>query len=90
MPTTLKEALKKGKLDEFIKEYEQDAPGDSDCLDIAIKTPARGKSKPAQGTSKIGLEELLKGHQFHKAISSTCGHSAETSSICLGGYVKNI
>ena len=54
MPTTLKEALKKGKLDKFIKEHEQDAPGDADKLDKAIKTPVRGKSKPAQGTSKKG------------------------------------
>jgi len=52
MPTTLKEAIKKGKLKQFIKEHEKDAPGDSDKLDKAIKTPVSGKSKPAPETSK--------------------------------------
>ncbi len=30
--TTLKEARKKGKLDQFIRQYEKDAPGDLDKL----------------------------------------------------------
>ena len=50
--TTLKEAIKKGKLDQFIKEHENDPPGDSDKIEKMIKTPSQGKSKSAQGTSE--------------------------------------
>ena len=33
--TNLKEARRKGKIDEFIREREKDAPGDMDKLDAA-------------------------------------------------------
>jgi len=52
MPTTLKEARQKGKLDEFIKEHSKDPKGDKDKLDKAISSLAQGKSKPTQGTSE--------------------------------------
>ena len=50
--TTLKEAQKKGKLGQFIREHEQDAPGDLAKLDAAIKRPASRISKEAPATSK--------------------------------------
>lgn len=37
--TTLREA-RKGKMNEFLKEHENDPPGDADQLDAAIKTAA--------------------------------------------------
>jgi len=52
MPTTLKEAIKKGKLDEFIKEHEKDEPGDEDKLDQLISPrPAQDSSKSTEETS---------------------------------------
>ena len=50
--TTLKEARRKGKLDQFIREHEKDAPGDLDKLDAAIKRPASGAEKSDQEASK--------------------------------------
>jgi hypothetical protein len=49
--TTLREARKKGKLDQFIREHEKDTPGDLDKLDAAIKRPARGSEKEAPKAS---------------------------------------
>jgi hypothetical protein len=49
--TTLREARKQGKLDQFIKEHEEDAPGDREKLDKAIKRPASQKSKEAPKAS---------------------------------------
>ena len=37
--TTLREA-RKGKMNEFLKEHENDPPGDMDRLDVVIKTSA--------------------------------------------------
>ena len=45
--TTLKEARKKGSLDQFIKEHQKDQKGDKDKFDQAIDTithPERLKS----------------------------------------------
>ncbi len=50
--TTLKEARKKGKLDEFIREHEADPDGDLDKLDAALKRPASQKTKEAPAASK--------------------------------------
>ncbi len=50
--TVLKDARKKGNLDQFIREHEKDAPGDLDRLDAAIKRPASRSSKEAPATSK--------------------------------------
>jgi hypothetical protein len=52
MPTTLKEARQKGKLDEFIKEHEQDSKGDKDKLDKTISSLVQNKSKSTRGTSQ--------------------------------------
>jgi hypothetical protein len=49
--TTLKDAQKKGKLKEFIKEREKNPPGDKVRFDKAIKKISRGKSSKAPGTS---------------------------------------
>lgn len=55
MPTTLREARKKGKIEEFIKEHENDNPGDLDKLDKALKRPLTGKSsKPPKASSRDG------------------------------------
>ena len=35
--TTLREARKKGMLEQFIREHEKDTPGDLDKLDAVIK-----------------------------------------------------
>lgn len=49
--TTLKEARKKGELEKFIKEHEEDAPGDQERLEKTIQK-ALDKSKSTQETSK--------------------------------------
>ena len=49
--TNLKEAKKKGKLEEFIKEHEKDAPCDKERLERTIDCLSQGKSKSTQGTS---------------------------------------
>jgi hypothetical protein len=48
---TLRKALKDGKLKQFIREHEKDAPGDMDKLDSALKRPASEKSKAAPKSS---------------------------------------
>lgn len=50
MPS-LREARDSGKLDQFAKEHEADAPGDEDAFNRALRSMA-GKSKEAPGTSK--------------------------------------
>ena len=49
--TSLKKARDEGKLDEFAKEHEADAPGDEDAFNRALASMA-GKSKEASGASK--------------------------------------
>ena len=49
--TTLRDARKKGKLGQFIREHEKDIPGDLDKLDAAIKRPVRGTGKEAPKAS---------------------------------------
>ena len=48
---TLRKALKEGKLKQFIREHEADAPGDMDKLDEALKRPASEKSREAPKSS---------------------------------------
>ena len=50
--TNLKDARRKGKIDQFIRERERNAPGDMEKLDAALKHPAQetGKSGPAAST----------------------------------------
>lgn len=50
--TNLREARKKGKLEDFIKEHEGDPEGDLDKLDEALKRPRSGTSKEAPATSR--------------------------------------
>ena len=50
--TTLREAKKAGKLEQFIREHEKDAPGDMDKLDASIARPSAGTAKPGQEASK--------------------------------------
>ena len=57
MMTSLKEARKKGKLEEFIKEHEKDAPCDKERLEKAIKCLSQGKSKSTQETSGKPVRE---------------------------------
>lgn len=55
--TTLREARKQGKLEEFVKEHENDEPGDLDRLDKALKRPVTGKlSKPPKASSRDGSD----------------------------------
>ena len=50
--TSLKEARRKGKIDQFIREREKEAPGDMDKLDAALKRPSPGTLKSDQEASK--------------------------------------
>lgn len=43
--TNLKAALKKGKIDDFIKEHEADPDGDLDKLDALLKRPTQESVK---------------------------------------------
>lgn len=52
----LKEARKKGKLEDFIKEHENDAEGDLDKLDAALKQ-ARGTGKEARKASSQASDD---------------------------------
>lgn len=49
--TTLKKAIKEGKLDEFIKEHENDAPGDEDKLDKLLNPLGQDSSQSTEETS---------------------------------------
>lgn len=44
--TTLKKAIKEGKLEDFIREHENDAPGDLEKLDKVLKRPDKSKATP--------------------------------------------
>lgn len=48
--TTLKEAIEKGKLAQFIKEHKRGPKGDADAFDATLEKMA-GKSKPVPKTS---------------------------------------
>ncbi len=50
--TTLREARKSGKIDQFIAEHETDSPGDMDKLDAALKRLSPETGKASQGASK--------------------------------------
>lgn len=52
MITTLKDAKKQDKLDQFIKEHEKDAPGDDARLNDALKSMTLEKSSKVPGTSR--------------------------------------
>jgi hypothetical protein len=47
----LKTALKKGKIEDFIKEHEADPDGDLDKLDALIKRPSQGTAKATRKAS---------------------------------------
>ena len=49
---SLQKARKEGRIEDFIREHEKDAPGDLDKLDAAIKRPASRSLKEAPATSK--------------------------------------
>ena len=49
--SNLKTALKKGKIDDFIKEHEADPDGDLDKLDALIKRPVPGTAKATRKAS---------------------------------------
>lgn len=48
--TTLKEAIQKGRLAEFVKEHKRDPKGDADVFNQTLEKMA-GKSKPTRKTS---------------------------------------
>lgn len=47
----LKQARKKGKIEEFVKEHEIDPDGDLDKLDALIKRPTQGNAKVTRPAS---------------------------------------
>lgn len=53
---TLKEAIAKGKLKQFIKEHENDPPGDKEKFDKLLEAATR-KSSKAQKTSSQDASE---------------------------------
>lgn len=55
--TTLKEALEKGKLKDFIKEHDKDPKGDLKKVDSAIlKMASQKKSKAPQSSTQDSSE----------------------------------
>lgn len=58
MPKTLKQARKSKDFEQFIKEREQDAPGDIERLDKVLSKPASQKSKEApKASSRRGSDD---------------------------------
>lgn len=56
--TTLKDAQKSGKIDQFIKEREKDTPpADKERFDKTLKSMASEKSSKVRGTSKPDASE---------------------------------
>lgn len=53
----LKEARKKGKIKDFIKEHEADPDGDLDKLDEVIKRPTQGSGKATRPASSRGASD---------------------------------
>lgn len=53
----LKDAQKKGKLKDFIKEREKDAPGDKKRFEKTLKKISQGKKSEAPETSDPGSSE---------------------------------
>ena len=53
----LREALKKGKIEDFIKEHEANPEGDLDKLDEVIKRPTRGTGKATPKASSRGASD---------------------------------
>ena len=49
--TTLKEAIEKGKLDQFIKEHSKDPKGDKEKFDKALKSISSQKKPKDHQTS---------------------------------------
>ena len=49
--TTLRDARKTGKTEDFIKEHEVDLSGDLEKLDAVIKRPTQGSEKEAPKAS---------------------------------------
>lgn len=55
--TTLKDAQKQGKIDQFIKEHEKDASGDDKRMNDALKSMTSGKSSKVQETLRPDSSE---------------------------------
>jgi len=55
--TSLKEAREQGKLEEFIRAHENDATGDLDKLDAALKRPSRESVKATRKASSQGSSD---------------------------------
>ena len=53
---TLRQAREQGKLDQFAKDHEADAPGDEAAFNAALQSMA-GKSKAVPATSKPGRSD---------------------------------
>lgn len=49
--TMLRDARGKGKLDDFVKEYEADPDGDPDKLDKTLSQPSHGSGKATRPAS---------------------------------------
>jgi len=49
--TTLRDAIKRGKIKGFVQEHETDEPGDLEKLDAALRRPASQRSKEAPKAS---------------------------------------
>ena len=54
--TTLKQARESGKLDQFAKDHDTDAPGDETAFNATLQSMA-GKSKAVPATSKPGRSD---------------------------------
>lgn len=56
--TTLKKARSNGDIETFIQEHENDAPGDAERLDAALKKPVSQKTKEVpKASSRHGSDD---------------------------------
>jgi hypothetical protein len=70
---TLKQALKEGRLEEFIKEHENDDPIDKEEFEEAIRRMAsQERSREAPGTSGGGFFRELNRYSNSLAYFSRC------------------
>lgn len=71
MPKTLKQAVRDGSLEDFIKEHEKDAPGDLDQVDAFIRKAG------AQPEVKHASDCAVHNGPAKKPGPCDCGEEAE-------------
>lgn len=92
---SLKEARENDKLDEFIKEHEQDQSGDSDRMDAALASITNAAQDSPETTINVSkrfievLNRLLDRPQFFLQIGAVdCRNSAAESASDLAAELE--